>query len=125
MTKPDKYNIPNKPCLKWERLPADEGFSKLKVIWWPSVETNPGTDFIAKYRNKRELEWISTGRITHDDFVIINKILTNETYEIFVESVEGIHITKSKTVEIARLRMGKTNSWFTLKKLTLLFNFDF
>lgn len=98
---------PNRPSFRWELINVTDELLSVKVTWLPCVEGNPGTDFITKYRLRGETQWISTGRIVTEDFVVIQNLLTKETYEMYVESVEGKFVTGSQIGEVSQRQNRK------------------
>lgn len=101
-TKADGSDPPAQPTFMWELLPLENDFLKVKIIWWPNVDGNPGTDFFVKYRLKGQQEWTNTKPIVTDDFVIIYGLSPKEMYEFVVVSVDGHFKTESVIVEVTR-----------------------
>lgn len=94
---------------------------KVKVVWMPNVDQNPGTDFVVKYSVNGTQQWVSTARIVMDDFVIVDGLLPTETYEMFVESIEGNFVTESNIKMIPRYRMGTNDNMFIRQRILVSF----
>lgn len=73
---------------------------EVKVIWLPDITGSPGSHFFVKFRVKGNSKWSFIDPIFTDDFVIVNSLLSNETYEFQVVSIDGIETTPSVIKEV-------------------------
>ncbi|CAG2066113.1 unnamed protein product [Timema podura] len=42
--------IPDKPKFTWHRIPTENGYATVKVVWLPNVEGKLGSHFFVKYK---------------------------------------------------------------------------
>jgi hypothetical protein len=42
--------VPDKPRFLWTKMPTEEGFARVKVVWLPNTEGALGSHFFVKYR---------------------------------------------------------------------------
>ncbi|XP_055305923.1 vascular endothelial growth factor receptor 3-like [Sitodiplosis mosellana] len=111
-TKPPGMKKPDQPTFTFELLPLETDFLRVKVIWLPNVDGNPGTDFYVKYRLKGVTEWHHTNPILKDDFSVIECLSPKETYEMIVVSLEGHFEAESDIQKVTRALENPTHSLF-------------
>lgn len=97
---------PDPPDFNWKSMPLGNNYAKIKIIWLPNVEGNPGANFYVKYREKNETKWTQTDVVKDEDFVFIDGFLRNKTYEILTVSVDGSFMTESIIKEIPKETFG-------------------
>lgn len=92
---------PDSPAFKWEFLPLEnEEMANIKITWLPSILGHSGLNFFVKYRLKGNTNWSQTKLVLNDDFIIMDGILKNTTYEFVTVSVDGPFTAESSIQEI-------------------------
>lgn len=90
---------PEAPSFGWERLPSDNGYANIKVIWHPNLE-RPGSHFFAKYRIKGQSEWLKSDAQTQEDNLVVRALELDSNYEFAVVSVDGEYTSESLVQEV-------------------------
>ncbi|XP_039276536.1 neuroglian isoform X2 [Nilaparvata lugens] len=91
---------PDIPRFTWARLPSDNGYAKIKVVWQPNLEGKPGSHFFVKYKLKDETMYSESANTLDEDYTIIRSLKPGETYEFRVVAVDGEYMTESEPEEI-------------------------
>lgn len=91
---------PDVPKFKWYRLPSENGFASIRVVWLPNTEGKPGSHFFVKYKLKDETMYEQTRNEMVEDFTTIKGLKPGETYEFRVVAVDGEYMTESEPQDI-------------------------
>lgn len=101
------FQIPDVPYFAWERLPTDNGYANVKIIWLPNLDGKPGSHFFVKYRIKGESVWLKTDPEMQDDNVVVRALEADTNYEFVVVAVDGEYLTESAIQEVDTYGIGK------------------
>lgn len=92
---------PDRPKFRWYRLPSENGFASIKVVWLPNTgEGKPGSHFFVKYKLKDETIYEQTKNEMVEDFITIKGLKPGETYEFIVVAVDGEYMAESEPQDI-------------------------
>ncbi|XP_018915521.1 neuroglian isoform X2 [Bemisia tabaci] len=92
---------PDTPRFNWFRLQSENGFSSVKVVWLPNLESSkPGSHFFVKYRLKRDPVWLESDAELSEDYIIVRGLKPGEIYEFKVVAVDGEYMTESHAKEV-------------------------
>lgn len=97
---------PDVPQFAWERLPTDNGYANVKIVWLPNLDGKPGSHFFAKYRIKGESEWLKSDPQLQDDYLIVRALEPDSNYEFVVVAVDGDYLTESAPQEVDTYGIG-------------------
>nr|CAD7455359.1 unnamed protein product [Timema tahoe] len=92
--------IPDKPKFTWHRIPTENGYATVKVVWLPNVEGKLGSHFFVKYKLKAETIYTESKAVFTEDFTEIRGLMPGEVYEFIVVAVDGDQMTESEPEEV-------------------------
>lgn len=100
---------PSVPSFRWERMPSNNEYEKIRVHWLPNFEKggNTGSHFFAKYRVEGEPNWLQTKERLEEDWLDIESLDRNKKYEFQVVAVDGDEFTASESQIVDTDSSGK------------------
>nr|CAD7598606.1 unnamed protein product [Timema genevievae] len=98
--------IPDKPKFTWHRIPTENGYATVKVVWLPNVEGKLGSHFFVKYKLKAETIYTESKAVFTEDFTEIRGLMPGEVYEFIVVAVDGDQMTESEPEEVETHSVG-------------------
>lgn len=98
---------PDVPFFAWERLPTDNGYANIKVLWQPNLDGKPGSHFFVKYRVKGASEWLKTEPEMQEDYIVVRALEPDSNYEFAAVAVDGDYLTESSIQEVDTYGIGK------------------
>lgn len=105
----ERSGMPDLSSLTWIQIPTSNKYS-VRVTWMPNIDRNPGSSFYVKYRIKDNKNWIHTDQIYDKDFIIVNNLLLDKSYDFAIVSVgkggkNNTNIKKFVTITIVKVGM--------------------
>lgn len=99
-TRGSQSALPDMPKFSWIRLPSDNGYANIKVVWEPNIDGKPGSHFFVKYKLKDEPTYLETPNVLDEDYTIVRALNPGETYEFRVVAVDGDYMVESEPEEV-------------------------
>ncbi|KAL7634560.1 UNVERIFIED_CONTAM: hypothetical protein RMT77_014937 [Armadillidium vulgare] len=89
---------PGKPSFSWSLI-RNLGYPAINISLIPD-EANPGAFFFVQYRRYGESSFMDSRLELNEDFLILDDVDVNETYEVRLVAVKGHYCTTSDIEEI-------------------------
>ncbi|KAL7648874.1 UNVERIFIED_CONTAM: hypothetical protein RMT77_000794 [Armadillidium vulgare] len=98
-TRSEGETPPGKPRFTWHHVSTKTGDPAIKITWIPD-EANPGASFFAQYKRYGESSFMDSRHELNEDFLILDGLDLDQTYEVRVVAVDGNYNTASDVEEI-------------------------
>ncbi|XP_031336931.1 neuroglian isoform X2 [Photinus pyralis] len=129
-TKPIGTTWPSVPDFTCQRIPTNDNSASIKVTWLPNFKGKPGSYFFVKYKKKGDSDYISTSPEENNDYLMVQGLQQDQTYEFILVAADGTNYTPSQPQEIDTYGTGPiiqhhenvaTAGWFIGMMLAIAF----
>lgn len=79
--------------------------AQIQIKWRPSLDGYAGSEFCVKYRAKSQPNWTVTANISNVDYIDIENLKVNETYEFVILSIDGDFSIESSSQNILMVKI--------------------
>lgn len=100
VTRISEATPPGKPSFIWQHISTKTGAPAIKITWIPNTDSNPGSHFFVKYKLYGESMFQETKPELYEDFIVLQGLEAEQTYQVAVVAVDGNYTTESGVEEI-------------------------